>query len=82
MATDAIIFVPPTFASIRQSSPLLTDIEVLVLDPKYGTDQGMTPHSAYAGMHQPNEYQARTRRFVSLICPSFERVKLAPTANV
>ena len=49
MATDVTMFVPPTFASMRQTSPLLTDIEVLVLDPKYGTDHGMTPHSAYAG---------------------------------
>ncbi len=49
MATDVMMFVPPMFASMRQTSPLLTDIEVLVLDPKYGMDQGMTPHSAYAG---------------------------------
>jgi hypothetical protein len=34
MTTDVMTFVPPTLVLIRQTSPLLTDIEVLVLDPR------------------------------------------------
>jgi hypothetical protein len=34
MTTDVMMFVPPTLVSIRQTSPLLTDIEVLVFDPR------------------------------------------------
>lgn len=60
MTTDVMMFVPPVPVSIRQTSPLLTDIEVLVFDPRYGMDHGMTPHSAYAGTHQPRNIRANT----------------------
>jgi hypothetical protein len=61
MTTDVMMFVPPAPVSIRQTSPLPTDIDVLVLDPRYGMDHGMTPQSAYAGTQYPKNIRTHTR---------------------